>query len=102
MNRQIMKSPTYGELVEAQHVHDPDLRDDGSVQVGTLVGARSHQQAPVGAPLDGELGGGAVAVLCQVFGSCLEIVKHILLVLLGARLPPLDAVLPPSPAKATS
>jgi len=42
---------TDGELVEAEHVHDADLRQDRRVQVRPLVRARRHQQPAVAAAL---------------------------------------------------
>ena len=42
---------TYGELVEAQHIHDADLGNDSPKEVRPLVTAGSHQQATVGASL---------------------------------------------------
>ena len=42
---------TYGELVEAQHVHDTYLGNDCPKEVRPLVAAGSHQQAAIGASL---------------------------------------------------
>lgn len=42
---------TNGELVETQHVHDPNLGDDRPKQVRPLVAAGCYQQPPVGTPL---------------------------------------------------
>src|ERR671936_742675 len=39
--------PTDGELVEAQHVHDVDLRDRDLKQLRPLIDDRAHQQAAV-------------------------------------------------------
>jgi hypothetical protein len=38
---------TNGELVEAQHVHDAHLSNDGPKQVGPLVAAGRYQQPSV-------------------------------------------------------
>ena len=45
------RTGTYGELVEAQHVHDAYLGDDCPEEVRPLVAAGCYQQATVGASL---------------------------------------------------
>lgn len=40
-----------GEQLEAQHVHDPNLAQNGSVQVRPLICAGSHQEAAIGPAL---------------------------------------------------
>lgn len=42
---------TYGELVEAQHIHDANLGNDSPKEARPLVTAGSHQQAAIGASL---------------------------------------------------
>ena len=42
---------TYGELVEAQHVHDAYLGNDCRKEVRPLVAAGSYQKAAIGASL---------------------------------------------------
>lgn len=49
-----------------------NLRNCASVEVRSLVGAGSHQQTAVAAALDGERGGGAVALRNQGFGARLR------------------------------
>ena len=41
-----------GELVELEHVHDSNLRDDAAEQLRALVTTRAHQEASVRTTID--------------------------------------------------
>mmetsp|Transcript_9872 Transcript_9872/g.29837 ORF Transcript_9872/g.29837 Transcript_9872/m.29837 type:complete len:407 (-) Transcript_9872:1324-2544(-) len=81
------------ELVEAEHVHNAHLGQHARVQIRPLVCARRNQQATVGAALDGQRRRRAKLAGVEVLCACLEVVKHVLLVLLGAGVSPRAAVL---------
>lgn len=74
-------------------MNSPDLHDGGAEQIGPLVDAGGHQQASVGAALDGDQRGARVLLLDQVLGGGLEVVENILLVEEAARVVPSLTVL---------
>ena len=71
--------PADRELVEAEHVHDADLRDGDAEEVGALVDDRADQQAAVRPALGGEPGRRGVLVGDQPLGRGDEVVEDVLL-----------------------
>lgn len=60
--------------------NSPDLHDGGPEQFGSLVDAGGHEQAAVGASLDGDQRRLRVLFRDQVLCSGLEVVEYVLLV----------------------
>ena len=85
--------PADGELMVAQHVHDTDLGDGDTEEVGTLRHAGSDKQASIGAADDGEKVAGGIALADEVLGSGDEVVEDVLLLHLGTGEMPLLAIL---------
>ena len=89
--------PADGEFVEAQHVHDADMRQTHTEKLRSLGHACTHKKPAVAAAADGELGGGSVLVLDEPFSRRDEIIEHVLLVLQATRIVPLGAILAATP-----
>ena len=79
--------------MEAQHVHHTGLLDDHFEQLRPLVRDGAHEQAAVGAALNRQPFGRRVLVRDQILPGGNEVVEHILLLQLRARLVPGLAVL---------
>ena len=47
-----------------QRTYSPHLGDDTLEEIGSLVGTGTHQQAAIGAPLDGQPGRGRCVCVC--------------------------------------
>ena len=75
-----------------QHTH---LCEDASIEVWPLVGTSSNEESTVGATLNGQLAGGAIAVGDKVLCTCLKVVKRVLLAEVRSSIAPLAAVLTP-------
>ena len=79
------------------HIHNTNSRYGRGKQVGTLIDYRTYQQPTVAAAENCESFGSGVTLGNEVFGSCDEIIKHVLLVSLGATLVPLFTILATTP-----
>ena len=87
-------APADGELVVAEHVHDPDRREGHPEKVGPPGHRRPDEQAAVRAALDGQEVLRGVLLADQVFGRRDEVVEDVGLVEEHPRLVPGFAVFP--------
>src|SRR2546429_7444018 len=77
-----------GVQLHAQHVIDPDVRDDRADQVWALGQERAHEQAAIASALHGEFGRLGVIGANEKFSAGCEIVENMLLVGERSRLVP--------------
>ncbi len=90
-------APADGELVEAQHVHDPHGREGDPIELRPLGYAGTDEQSAVGRPGDGQCRRRGVFFLDEIFGGGDEVVEDVLLLLQHPGLVPSVAVFTASP-----
>ena len=70
---------THGVTMEAEHVHDADCSNAGTIQIGTLIQTGADQQTAIGTAQNGQLIRRGKSLLDQILGTSLKIVETILL-----------------------
>src|SRR3712207_3615500 len=85
--------PADGELVVAEHIHYPHLRNRHTEEVGALRHAGSYQQSAVRTAYNGYSLFVRIFIVDQVFGGGDEVVEYILLLHLRAGDVPFFAIL---------
>ena len=83
-----LPGPADSEFLEAQHVHDSDGGETGSVEIGALGETGSDEEAAVGAPCNGEARAGGEFFCDEVFGAGNEVIEDILLLRFHTSLVP--------------
>ena len=81
----------------AQHVHDAHGGQGRAKEVGALGQAGTHEEAAVGATMDGQLGGASVFLLDEPLGGGNEVIEDVLLLVVLAGVMPLATVLTAAP-----
>jgi hypothetical protein len=71
--------------LDAQHVIEPHMRDDGSRELRMLCEKGSHEQTAVAAAFDGEFVSACVTALDEVLSTGGEVIKDVLLLRQIAR-----------------
>src|SRR5205085_11937719 len=85
--------PTYGKLLEPQHIHYADGRQRRPIQIGPLSHGCADQQSAIAATTSAELWPARVLLLDQVFRRRDEIIKDVLLDVFFAGLMPFLPIL---------
>ena len=95
VGRAVLGDPQFGdqEMVIADHVEQRHLADHGAEEVGTLRDHGAHEQAAVGAALDGEVLLVGVLFGDQLLGGGDEVVEDVLLLVEHAGAVPVLAEL---------
>ena len=93
----LLPGPADGELVEAQHVHDADLRDGAGEEVGALIDHGADQQPAIAATHQGEARGLGPLFPHQKLRGTDAVVEDVLLPVFHAGLVPGLAVFTAAP-----